>query len=149
MTETSRVVVVTGLSGAGKSTALHALEDLGYFCVDNLPTSLVEHVVAACEAGGVRRIGLGIDHDGALRFCQRVAAANLGAQHGRFRQPGFQQIAAAQTGRFALRRDSDFDVEAVALLDLDGIVQDVVGEAVESFVVHGVSFRRLVVGCGR
>ena len=36
----SRVVVVTGLSGAGKSTALHALEDLGYFCVDNLPTAL-------------------------------------------------------------------------------------------------------------
>ena len=37
----SRFVVVTGLSGAGKSQAIHAIEDLGYFCVDNLPTSLV------------------------------------------------------------------------------------------------------------
>ena len=34
-------VVVTGLSGAGKSHALRALEDLGYFCVDNLPIRLI------------------------------------------------------------------------------------------------------------
>lgn len=37
----TRFVVVTGLSGAGKSTAIHALEDLGYRCVDNLPTVLI------------------------------------------------------------------------------------------------------------
>lgn len=61
MTDRSHVVVVTGLSGAGKSTALHALEDLGYFCVDNLPTSVVTSTVEACESGDVRRIGLGID----------------------------------------------------------------------------------------
>ncbi|MBM3752027.1 MAG: RNase adapter RapZ [Acidimicrobiia bacterium] len=34
-------VVVTGLSGAGKSQAIHALEDLGYFCIDNLPIALI------------------------------------------------------------------------------------------------------------
>ena len=39
--EAARFVVLTGLSGAGKSEAIRALEDLGYFCVDNLPTSLV------------------------------------------------------------------------------------------------------------
>ncbi len=61
MSDKSRVVVVTGLSGAGKSTALHALEDLGYFCVDNLPTSLVPATIEVCESGGIRRIGLGID----------------------------------------------------------------------------------------
>ena len=55
------VVVVTGLSGAGKSTALHALEDLGYFCVDNLPPSILEPAVQACEAAGIRRIAFGID----------------------------------------------------------------------------------------
>jgi len=59
--ERTRVVLVTGLSGAGKSTALHALEDLGYFCVDNLPTPVAETTVATCEAGGVRRIALCID----------------------------------------------------------------------------------------
>jgi RNase adapter protein RapZ len=36
-----RVVIITGLSGSGKSTALHALEDIGFFCVDNLPVVLL------------------------------------------------------------------------------------------------------------
>lgn len=61
MIERVRVVVVTGLSGAGKSTALNSLEDLGYFCVDNLPTVLLERTVEVCEAGGIRRIALGVD----------------------------------------------------------------------------------------
>jgi len=47
--ETGRFVVLTGLSGAGKSQAIHALEDLGYFCVDNLPTSLIPKLAALCE----------------------------------------------------------------------------------------------------
>jgi UPF0042 nucleotide-binding protein len=55
------VVVVSGLSGAGKSQALHALEDLGFFCVDNLPTLLVPQAVALCEQGGMTRVALGID----------------------------------------------------------------------------------------
>ena len=36
-----RFIIVTGMSGAGKSTALKMLEDAGYFCVDNLPVQLV------------------------------------------------------------------------------------------------------------
>ena len=36
-----RFVIVTGMSGAGKSTALKMLEDMGYFCVDNLPIPLL------------------------------------------------------------------------------------------------------------
>ena len=55
------VVVVTGMSGAGKSTALHALEDLGFFCTDNLPTVLAPQAVALCEHGGMSRVALGID----------------------------------------------------------------------------------------
>jgi UPF0042 nucleotide-binding protein len=55
------VVVVTGLSGAGKSTAVHALEDLGYFCVDNLPTPVVISTLEALALGDVRRIALCID----------------------------------------------------------------------------------------
>ena len=45
-----RIVVVTGLSGAGKSTVLRALEDLGYFCVDNLPLPLTEKFVDLLDA---------------------------------------------------------------------------------------------------
>lgn len=55
------VVVVTGLSGAGKTTAIHTLEDLGFFCVDNLPTVLAPQAVQVCEEGGMTRVGLGMD----------------------------------------------------------------------------------------
>jgi UPF0042 nucleotide-binding protein len=55
------LVVVTGLSGAGRSTAVAALEDLGFFCIDNLPTAVAERTVEALSAAGVTRIGLGID----------------------------------------------------------------------------------------
>ena len=55
------IVVVTGLSGAGKSQALHALEDMGFFCVDNLPTLLTPQAVALCERGGMTRLALGLD----------------------------------------------------------------------------------------
>ena len=40
-----RFVVVTGMSGGGKSTALHMLEDVGFYCVDNLPVPLIEQFV--------------------------------------------------------------------------------------------------------
>ena len=39
------VVLVTGISGSGKSVALHALEDAGYFCVDNLPPELLRDFI--------------------------------------------------------------------------------------------------------
>lgn len=55
------VVVITGLSGAGKSTALHALEDLGFFCVDNLPTALATQAVELCAQGGMMHVALGMD----------------------------------------------------------------------------------------
>src|SRR3954469_1901034 len=55
------LVVVTGLSGAGKSTALRALEDLTFFCVDNLPTTLLSEALLACDAGGIKLVAVGID----------------------------------------------------------------------------------------
>jgi UPF0042 nucleotide-binding protein len=55
------LVIVSGLSGAGKSTALRALEDLGFFCTDNLPTALSPQAVALCEHGGITKVALGID----------------------------------------------------------------------------------------
>ena len=55
------VTVVTGVSGAGKSTAVNALEDLGFFCVDNLPTPVMASTVDALTAAGLKRIAFGID----------------------------------------------------------------------------------------
>jgi RNase adapter protein RapZ len=57
------VVVVTGLSGSGKSTAIKAFEDLNYFCIDNLPVPLLPDFLALCERDmpDISRIALGID----------------------------------------------------------------------------------------
>src|SRR5258707_15133877 len=49
---TSRFVVLTGLSGSGKSQAIRALEDLGYFCVDNLPTTLIPTLAKLSRRAG-------------------------------------------------------------------------------------------------
>ena len=57
-----RFVVVTGLSGAGKSTTLNFLEDRGYYCVDNLPVQLIsEFAKLISENGEIERAALGID----------------------------------------------------------------------------------------
>ena len=56
------MVVVTGLSGSGKSTAIHVLEDLGFYCIDNLPVALIPSLVELWDTReDVRRVGLGID----------------------------------------------------------------------------------------
>lgn len=43
-----RFVMVTGMSGGGKSTAMRLLEDMGYYCVDNLPIQLIDKFVELC-----------------------------------------------------------------------------------------------------
>ena len=61
--ENLRVVVISGLSGAGKSNALKCFEDLGFFCIDNLPPQLLPKLVELCTQAGseINRIALGID----------------------------------------------------------------------------------------
>lgn len=62
MIEQLHIVVVTGLSGAGRSTALRVLEDAGFFCVDNLPPALVPELLTLIGRDGkLERVGLGID----------------------------------------------------------------------------------------
>lgn len=61
--EDRHLVLVTGLSGGGKSTALRAIEDLGYYCVDNLPAALLPEFAAHIKHGSAvyARVALGID----------------------------------------------------------------------------------------
>jgi UPF0042 nucleotide-binding protein len=62
MSEVPHVVVVTGLSGAGRSSALRVLEDAGFFCVDNLPPALAPELLGlVSREGKLWRVGLGID----------------------------------------------------------------------------------------
>ena len=58
-----RFVIVTGMSGAGRSSVLKMLEDVGYFCVDNLPVRLIPKLTSlAMDAEStIERAALGID----------------------------------------------------------------------------------------
>lgn len=55
------LILISGLSGSGKSIALNALEDAGYYCVDNLPATLLEHLVAHLDHDGYQRVGVAVD----------------------------------------------------------------------------------------
>ena len=60
----TELVLVTGMSGAGKTTALKMLEDMGYFCVDNLPVPLIDKFVQLVRAGGEGKtsgVAMGVD----------------------------------------------------------------------------------------
>lgn len=62
MSPSTSLVVLSGLSGAGKSAALNSLEDIGYYCVDNLPPALMETFADLCErTDSVERAALVID----------------------------------------------------------------------------------------
>ena len=55
------VILVTGISGSGKSVALHALEDAGYFCVDNLPPELLRDFIRLEHSRGAHRVAAAVD----------------------------------------------------------------------------------------
>jgi RNase adapter protein RapZ len=55
------VMLITGMSGSGKSVALKALEDMGYYCVDNLPPELLASLVTLEKEHEVGRIAIAMD----------------------------------------------------------------------------------------
>ena len=60
----NRLIVISGLSGSGKSIALHALEDLGYYCIDNIPAGLLSSLLDEVTKPGdnaADRIAVGVD----------------------------------------------------------------------------------------
>ncbi len=56
-----RIILLTGISGSGKSVCLNALEDAGYFCVDNLPPSLLRALVATRMEEGATNLAVAVD----------------------------------------------------------------------------------------
>ena len=62
MTESLHLVVITGMSGAGKTVAIQSFEDMGYFCVDNMPPGLIPKFWELIrESGKVTKIALVVD----------------------------------------------------------------------------------------
>lgn len=58
-----RIVIITGMSGAGKSTTLKMFEDMGYYCVDNMPIALVDKFIDLAVGGNseIKNIAMGLD----------------------------------------------------------------------------------------
>ena len=56
-----RIVLITGISGSGKSVALRLLEDAGYICVDNLPVRFLHEFIASTREDGIERVAVAID----------------------------------------------------------------------------------------
>lgn len=61
MKPTLEMVLITGMSGSGKSVALHALEDTGYYCVDNLPPELLTPFAALQDQHGASKVAIAMD----------------------------------------------------------------------------------------
>lgn len=72
-----RVILVTGISGSGKSVALNVLEDMGYYCVDNLPVPYIQEVVGTLQHEGYKRAAISVDARGgaAIADLPRIVGA--------------------------------------------------------------------------
>jgi UPF0042 nucleotide-binding protein len=70
-----QIVLVSGLSGSGKSIAVAVLEDAGYYCVDNLPLAMLESLVEHLGEEGHERIAIAIDARSGASFAQLPAIA--------------------------------------------------------------------------
>ena len=78
-----RFIIVTGLSGAGKSEATNALEDMGYFCVDNLPPKLIKKFAEVCKQskGSIDKVALVMDIRGGIFFDDLFVKLELSVYH--------------------------------------------------------------------
>jgi UPF0042 nucleotide-binding protein len=77
-----RIVIITGISGSGKSVALNVLEDTGHYCVDNLPPALLSHLVKTLMEEGLQALAVAVDARSA------ESLASLPADVTRLRQEG-------------------------------------------------------------
>ncbi|NLD07091.1 MAG: RNase adaptor protein RapZ, partial [Lactobacillus sp.] len=75
MTDTLELVIITGMSGAGKTVVLQTFEDLGYFCVDNMPPSLLPKFWELVkESGKITKVCLVIDLRSRVFFDEIMSA---------------------------------------------------------------------------
>lgn len=77
-----QLILISGLSGAGKSVALHMLEDLGYYCVDNLPTGFLARIILLYQKYNYQRIAISVDTRSAPMLSQLPAAMSSLRKHG-------------------------------------------------------------------
>jgi UPF0042 nucleotide-binding protein len=113
MPQATRIILVSGLSGAGKSVVLHALEDLGYYCVDNLPASMLEpfvgHALRAGDNEAYQHLAIGIDARDS-----DIGVSNIGDTIGQLRRSGLRCELLAVRGNPHFRAPADHEVHRAA-----------------------------------
>lgn len=137
---THQLVLISGLSGSGKSVALAALEDSGYYCVDNLPPQLITPLVEQTRASGQKRVAIAVDarsaesladvpallHD--LRACCEVHAIYLDCatdtlvqrfSETRRRHPLTSRVIAQQNGNPAAARGEGYANALIESIELE------------------------------
>ena len=76
------LVIITGMSGSGKASVLKAFEDLGYYCVDNLPVQLIPQFAdLAVQSGEIRRTALVVDVREGSKLEKLPAISEIGRTH--------------------------------------------------------------------
>ncbi len=72
MINNMHLIIVSGMSGAGKSLVLHTLEDQGYYCIDNLPLELLDHALDTERVLKRKKIAIGIDVRSGKKYLQKL-----------------------------------------------------------------------------
>ena len=137
---THQLVLISGLSGSGKSVALTALEDSGYYCVDNLPPQLITALVEQTRASGQKRVAVAVDARSAesladvpallqnLRACCEVHAIYLDCatdtlvqrfSETRRRHPLTSRATAHQSGNAAAARGEGYANALIESIELE------------------------------
>jgi len=101
-----QLVLVSGLSGSGKSIALHVLEDSGYYCVDNLPAGSLDQVLAYLAEAGHERVAVSVDARSAALGALPEHIAQLRARGADCRVIYLEATTAALLRRFSETRRS-------------------------------------------
>ena len=98
------IVIVTGVSGAGKSRAVNALEDIGFYCVDNMPPALIPKFAELClQTGGkIQNVAIVTDVRGGTLFNSLFDGLEELRKQG---APAFQARQHHRRGAFVRKRD--------------------------------------------
>ncbi|HEY0664215.1 MAG TPA: RNase adapter RapZ, partial [Thiobacillaceae bacterium] len=112
-----QIILVSGLSGSGKSIAIAVLEDIGYYCVDNLPLAMLQPLVDHLKKEGHDRIAIAIDARSGASFAQLPAIADaLRAQNADLRMIFLEAKTMTLVKRFSeTRRRHPLSSDAVSL----------------------------------
>ncbi len=127
-----QIVLVSGLSGAGKSIALDVLEDAGYYCVDNLPATLLMDVVVFLAEAGHERVALSVDARSAALAALPKSVARLKADGADCRVLFLEANPQALVRRFSeTRRRHPLTVEGLTLAEAIERERTLMGEIAE------------------